>query len=599
MNKLQNYLACLIAPVLLFQALALQAQQATVTPLSIEKCDYLSPQTMGVDVRLNLYSDLFYGRQCVVLSANPAENLNQLIKQIPEKTVILLSSETVSPPATTSSPVTTSPPITTSAPVTTTVPPVNTTTSVNMTSSPVAQPNSTTATTLPSVSPVPGKVKVEYLIDDVIRLKNGQDIIGAADDGSEIVIRDRPGSSTRYMVRFGDTDSFRFRERRDSSIRHVTFQPTRENNHPLIDTIVFAECYNRRLILDDNVFHIPLQAAVRLDCKKTLNKSGLYRRRGPSLSFTNNTVIGKTYSIHNDRFRSDIIPNQGLLVNLPFIRLLPQLITVTGNTFRGSMAEAAAFKIGPKVSMDIFKNKVKIDNEGATRLFPYLRGGFVLEGTEDIKQRYPLFYLVGNQIKTTENAITVRGAIALSLTCNHFEGAKPWWQPDGQFGVTVFYTTYSNRIKQALCGDGGAVPGATPTTVNTWTAISGSTATACTGLKNLEGEFVFDTETCLSVSPFSNFMTGDNAFLNSDNISSAAVINTSTTGTATSKITTTSKTTSTSKSTSTGTSLNTNTARLTSPNVQPSVGPTSSAGADAVTTALGVMTTLALLANLQ
>ncbi|WOG30062.1 hypothetical protein [Endozoicomonas sp. 8E] len=595
MTKLQYYLACLIAPVLLLQALILQAQNTTQSPivtasappLQTELCEQLSPQTMGVDAQLNLYSNLVYNRQCIVLKANPTENLNKLIERIPENTVILLSSETALTPASASASASASTSATTSASATTTAPAnVTSSSSMNMTSSSVVQSNSTTAMPSPSTTSVPGKTPVEYFIDGEIRLKDGQDILGAANIDFEIVIRDRPGFTGSNMVRIGAPDNFLFGERRESNIRHVTFKPSRENNLPLIDSIVFAECYNRRLILEENVFHLPVRAAVNLDCKIPLNLSATYWYRGPGLQFANNTVIGRKYTRLHNRILSNLIPDQGILINLPAIRNQSRLLAVIGNTFQGDMAEAAEFRLGPKITMDVFKNTVDISNDGITRLDPLRKGGFVLVGTADNETRYPVFYLIGNQIKTTQTALTISGRLGMSMVCNHLQAVKPWWQPLERFGLKIFHITLGDAAKQKLCEKVVSSPSVWPiptqTTMNIWNAISGSTANACAGLVNLKDQLFFVSEVCQPVSPPRDSVASFGAFFNAFNVSSAGASNSSST------VMTALHTSSSTNMTDVPTSSSTNRTVL----------PTSSAGKAALTTALGIMTTLAILTTL-
>lgn len=588
MIKLQCYLARLIAPLLLVQTLSLQAQSTSVSPstekpLSTELCEYLSPQSMGVDRQISLYSDLIYNRQCIILKANPTENLNKLVERIPENTVILLSSETV--PTPTPSLVTSS--VSASASVYAPTPanisfPADASVNTNTTSNPVVQSNSTTAMPSSSASSVPVKTPVEYFIDDEIRLKDGQDIIGAADEGYEIIIRDRPGYMVRYMVRVGAPDNFRFGERRSSNIRHVIFSPTRENNFPSVESIIYAECYNRRLILEENVFHIPSRAAVNLDCKEPLNLSVFYWHRGPSLEFANNTIIGKKYTTLQRRLIADVIPDQGILINLPAIRNKSGLLAVIGNTFRGDMAEAGEFRLGPKASMDVFKNTVDISNDGITNLDPVRKGGFVFVGTTENETRFPLFYLIGNQIKTTQTALTISGQVALNLVCNHLQAIRPWWQPLERFSLIAAHITLDDMTKQRLCEKVMSSPDVWPiptqTTVNIWTAINDSPATACTGLVNLLGQFFFATEVCQKVNTFSGFIAGSNAFLDASNISTVVTTHSSST---------------------TSLSNSSSTISLPTPSsINTTVVPTSSARRAAVTSAIGVITTLAILSSL-
>lgn len=74
-----------------------------------------------------------------------------------------------------------------------------------------------------NIVPVRGRTAVEYFTYKIV-LKDGQDIIGAADDGFEIVVMSR-GHGSEHMVEVGTSENFRFGETRDSHIKHLTFRP--------------------------------------------------------------------------------------------------------------------------------------------------------------------------------------------------------------------------------------------------------------------------------------------------------------------------------------------------------------------------------------
>ncbi|WP_448218083.1 hypothetical protein [Endozoicomonas sp. 2B-B] len=487
----QRFLTRFIAPVFLLQTLIQQLEastQSSTTPssqsLPTVSCDsLLDPRTHSkhstvVQQRLRMDSELVNKRQCIILSTNPAENLNELIERIPENTVILLSSEVVMP--TTPSPSVSSLHTTTPAPVVT-----------------------------------PG----EYFVNSAIRLKNGQDIIGAAENGFEIMIKDRPGYEDKYVVRIGTTDNFQADETKNSNIKHVNFQPDRENNHPSIDSIVFAECYNRKLILEGNIFHLPIRAAVVLDCRKSLDASANGEIRGPGLQFSVNLITGEKYNTINNHYFPHLIPDHGIFINLPEIRNQSEQLVVKSNSFTGNMAEAGEFRIAPGSSMDIISNEVNISNAGFTRRDPARKGGFVLtgdiEGSEIIEAGLPRFYMIENHISVTWTAITIWGGLELNLICNHLQAVNPWWQPLKPFSLKAVHKSLEDLSEQKLAEHkvrelcerplSSSILMSTPTPhtnnpmVNTWTATNGSSA--CRGLFNLEGELFFDTEICQPVAP--------------------------------------------------------------------------------------------------
>ncbi|WP_257276370.1 hypothetical protein [Endozoicomonas sp. SESOKO4] len=474
MINLKHYLTRLIIPLFLSQALSLQARTTAQSPIAIAiatshsttapptvSCNSLAGHTRGVQQRLLQYSHLVPGRQCFVLSANPTEDLDQLINRLPENTVILLSSKT-DPAVTTPS---------------------------------------------PAISPAPDKTPVEYFIGSEIRLKDGQVIIGAADDGFDIVIRDRPGFTDKHLIKVGTTDNFQFGETRDSHIRHITFRPTRENKYLSIDSIVFSECYNRKLILEENVFHLPVKAALDFDCKQSLDASSDATRPGPGLLFANNTLIGTSFK----SLTKTLVPEKGISINLPAIRHQEKRLVVADNTFRGKMAEAGVFRLGPESRMEIFKNTVDITNYGRIGRPAVRKGGFDLIGHTDINAKPPLFNLAGNQIRVTATAVTVNGQLELVLVCNHLQGFNSWWQPQPQFLLKSIPATFEEIMEKCQNVPGSNVIVPTPSTssqlANTWTGTKYSSDTACTGLVNFEGLFFFEKDHCQTVTPQSTSST--------------------------------------------------------------------------------------------
>ncbi|WP_252178080.1 hypothetical protein [Endozoicomonas sp. 4G] len=433
------------------------------TPRPTVLCDFLTGQSMGVQKKLDQYKDLFSGRQCVVLSADPAQDLSALIKRTPPNAVVLLSSETVSGPSATSS-------------------------------------GSSATSSVPSTTSVTGKTPVEYFTDHEISLKDGQAIIGAADDDSEIVIRDRPGFKHHHLIRVGAKDDFQLSDTRDSHIKHITFRPARNDGHHPIDSIVFAECYNRKLMVEDNLFHGPARAAVTLNCAKFLDASAANWIQGPNLRFANNRIIGEKYdSMVDQRVPHDIL-NQGLFIHLPAIVKQSGQLSVISNTFEGNMDHAGVLRLATGSYIRVRENLIDISNVGSASGDSIDKGGFVLSGPVKDTVVPAVFYLAGNQIRATQTAIAVKGELALALVCNHLQGTRAWHQPQQQFSMKALSKMpkdVSNVCRNLVSST--ALPTTPPSgnrLANTWTAINDSLETPCCGLTNFEGQFVFDTEVC-------------------------------------------------------------------------------------------------------
>ncbi len=423
---------------------------APYSPLPTVLCDSLTGQTMGVIQRLTQYTELVKGRQCIVLAADPTgetEDLSETIKRAPEGTVILLSSETV----------------------------------------PTA--SSTSTSSLPSV----GKIPVEYFIDKGIVLKNGQDIIGAADDGFEIVIRVDAGFRDLSMVMIDDMHDFD--KTRDSHINHVTFQPVGPDNNVGAYSIIYAGCYNRKLIVENNLFHVSVRrAGLYFSCADPLDASVK-----SSLLFANNTMIG-TSTLFGVK---DIFP-KGLDIDYSGTQL--QKIAVIENIFQGRMARAGEFYLPAGSSMDIFRNIVDINNNMPdkkplpTRLARF-RDGFFLRGNYDTKVNLlpPLFNLAGNRIRSKNSAIGIEGHIKLALACNHLQAVNPWrqdppswwWRPQ-QYGLKAVDPQPLAGECEGTKDSAGAM--VTPTSAkvcqvfNTWTSINGSMTNPLSGLDSLDGQ---------------------------------------------------------------------------------------------------------------
>ncbi|WP_448217280.1 hypothetical protein [Endozoicomonas sp. 2B-B] len=545
MIKQQYYLARLIAPLFLLQALILQAQMPTVSS-STASTPKPSCNSMGqtkVEQRLKQYSEL--DKKCKVLYADPSKDLGELVKQTSKDTVIFLSSKTA--PGATLSPATPASSIAPSA-----------------TLSPATQA---------------AKTPVEYFVDSEIVLKDGQSIIGAADDGFEIVIRDRSTFNHKHLLTVGDPESFKPLETKDSYIRHLTFWPSLNNPRLPIDSIISAECFNRKLIIEDNVFRTPAKAAFKLECKEFSDAPDPTHPPGPHLKFAKNRIYGGKYTSVTDRIYSHVIQEQGIFINLPSVVNQSGRLSVIGNTFEDDIAEAAEFRLAPGSKINVFNNIINISNVGPITRSTTQKGGFVLVGPTHDLAKLPVFFLAGNQIKVTRTAITVRGQLGLTLVCNHLQAVNPWRQPLKQFSIKAMPAplgqvsgvcsslvgptsvmpisgTNSTFVMSTPTPDSTAVmstsgpdsiavmsassPNATlamstpipdsnavmstptpnstlvmstpavnstvaiptPTThgsirfANIWTPINDSSSTPCTGLVNFEGQFFFRKEIC-------------------------------------------------------------------------------------------------------
>ncbi|WP_257288503.1 hypothetical protein, partial [Endozoicomonas sp. SESOKO2] len=448
--------------------------QTTASPIVL--CDTLTGQTTGgVQRRLNQYSNLVRGRRCIVLTADPAEDLAQLINGLPEDIVILLSSNSVP------------------------------------TSVPTMTPSS-------SVTPVSGKTPVNYLIHGEIVLKEGQDIIGAADDGFEIVIMLDESYRAYNMIVVGDSGNSIFGETKDNNIRHITFRPNQPKGRRRTNALVSAWCYNQSLIIAHNVLHLPDWVGVKLDCRQPLDASISDSRSGPGLLIANNTFKAETFNVGG----TDLIPMEAVVVITPTIKNQSQRVAIIDNTFQGKLSEAVEFSPGPGSSIDIFRNRIDIDNTGTTYR-EYMMGrsikksGITFEGITDADAEPPLFNLAGNRILVRNTAIDILGRVKLAMACNHMEGIHPWRQEQHQYSLkAVDPLPLARECKRSLSSTVGMAttrPPALCQIVNSWRAVEASPANYVSGLSNLEGQFYFDPAICPTVA-------SPSAVINSTNINS-------------------------------------------------------------------------------
>ncbi|WP_422442355.1 hypothetical protein [Endozoicomonas sp. ALB060] len=433
---------------------ATAAPTTTATSPPRKLCSSLRGQTTGVQKRLIDDSDLVRERHCVVLSADPADDLSELIQQIPDNTVILLSSKTTSP----------------------------------------------------TVAPVTGKPTVEYFIANTIVLKSGQEIIGAADDGFEIVIKLHDNFTSRYMIGVGAhcDNEFNFGETADNHIKHITFQPTGVNPGTQTHVIVHTSCYYGALSIENNVFYLPVWAAVNIHCSANLDASTNDLHTSPGLRFANNKVIGET--IHTTTL--SMIPEEAIFINLRNINNLSNKLEIIDNTFQGKISELAQIAIGSGSNINIFRNTAVIDNKGKTRResctgIETRRGGFALIGLSSSAYcKAPLINLAGNNINVTTTALTIYDELDLALTCNHFRGMTLWKVDNEYFSLkAVDPLPLADECPSSVSSTVDPATTSAPTLcqiVNSWTPINDSKATALTGLTNVEGQFYFDSAVCMT-----------------------------------------------------------------------------------------------------
>ncbi|WOG30065.1 hypothetical protein [Endozoicomonas sp. 8E] len=363
-------------------------------------------------------------------------------------------------------------------------------------------------TTSPTVAPTTGKPTVDYLIASPIALKNGQDIIGAADDGFEIVIKLHPGFTNRYMIGVGVeyNGKFNFSETIDNHIKHITFRPTGANPDNPIYAIFYTKCYNRTLAIENNVLYLPTWAAVDMSCNSALDASANDLRKGPGLRFANNKVIGEIIRTT----RHSMIAEEAIFINLGKINNQSNKLEIIENTFRGKISELAEISIGSGSSIDIFRNTISIDNKGTTRSeirtgFENRRGGFALRGLGFTDRKAPLINLAGNDIYLTTTALTIIKQLDLTLACNHFMAVTLWNVRNEYFSLkAVDPLPLAAECRRSVSSTVGMATTSAPTLcqiVNSWTPINDSKATALTGLTNVEGQFYFGTSLCPTATP--------------------------------------------------------------------------------------------------
>ncbi|WOG30063.1 hypothetical protein [Endozoicomonas sp. 8E] len=352
-------------------------------------------------------------------------------------------------------------------------------------------------TTSPTVAPVTGKPTVEYLIANAITLKNGQDIIGAADDGYEIVIKLHPGFSDRNMIEVGVeyNGGFNFSEAIDNHIKHITFRPTGTDPDRPIYNIFYTNCYNRTLAIENNVLYLPTLAAVDMRCATPLDASANNLQTGPGLRFANNVVIGETIRTT----QHSMIPLAAIIINFGYITRQSNKLKIIENIVRGKTSQLAEIHLASESSIDIFRNTVTIDTEGVTRDeiasgIPDRRGGFALIG-DRFGGKVPRYKLAGNYIYVTTKDINISFSIELALACNDFLGTALWNQYSEYYAVIAVNSLRLGTECQRSVSSTAGMTTRRPTLnqiMNTWTPINYSRASVLSGLTNIQGQLYFD-----------------------------------------------------------------------------------------------------------
>ncbi len=179
-------------------------------------CNALADQPAAVTrVVDSLTEDLQRGN-CAVLRFGEFDNIAPVINSLPENTTIILSSE------------------------------------------PLISPTAST----------PAQA-LAFMASSELILKNRQHLLGA-DEGNEDVLFITPQSfSDMHMVSVGNGLSFRNSKNETSLIRDIHFKPYKDASRDTVDSIIFAQCYNRLLRVEGNTFTLDRRASVFLDCKQS------------------------------------------------------------------------------------------------------------------------------------------------------------------------------------------------------------------------------------------------------------------------------------------------------------------------------------------
>ena len=524
------------------------------SPLTQDCNDTLNDESTpeGVKTALRGLDTELTRDNCIIIRQGQFSDNTEIINSLPENTVILLSSDQVSeqpvmemtssmalegepePTFTTSSMgqqnFTTTPSASTS--VTNNVQMATPAQSVTSTSAPFIQPT-------PSlIPPSPGVINREFSLSKPIKLKNGQHILSAAEDGFRVVLKEANDFEGGHMIEIG-TSAENFMDVVDeidsSVVRGITFEPVRGDGRRSVDSIFYAQCYNRDLLVLDNHFTLDARASVYLRCSYSFENdivgSGLElysRPMGPGLDFSGNTVRGDQYQTARRTFT----PDEALLIYLPNIQgLQDDLLVVRNNTFEGHMIEAIEAHIGLNSKLRITGNTIHINTSGKPfgsrgHDADFHKGGILLRGLNGGQNRdeLPLYLLADNDITTQDSGakdrvITLLDQLQLGFSCNRLEGTRPWKQKNNPPAVyTAFYdlSPYCDSVADTLTSMATmttSMPSVSPTPapspvavpainiMNTWSASGSAMFGACEGLVHLVGEIQFETAMCESTQP--------------------------------------------------------------------------------------------------
>ena len=344
-------------------------------------------------------------------------------------------------------------------------------------------PENTTILLVPDSTPEAMPLNARSVMD----LKNGQHMIGVSGDDSDVLLITPVDFDGRHMVGIGTANSFNNGEQETSVISGIHFKPFKDDQRDSVDSIIFAQCYNRLLIVDSNTFTLDRRASVFLDCKRSnigvtpppalltpTEQITSDLRGGPGLQFINNNVIG-------DDEHSNNAPGEGLFVYGPGVFNLPEALQarIEGNHFSQSMKVAIEVETGSNAT--IHNN---IINE--TLLTETVRNfiGIQLIGVGNIDP-LPIYDVSKNTIGLDGNCVQLKRELVFSFSENQMNCNSPWSQTD--------ISKPAHVIEEA--------PGEACATCNAWTPKSNGFVSPCFGLNSLDGDIHFRGFTCLSPQP--------------------------------------------------------------------------------------------------
>ena len=277
---------------------------------------------------------------CAILKVGQFNDLAEGIENLPENTTIFLTSDVMSDV-------------------------MSNVTSI-VTSTPVIQVQATRTETLllPAPSPITvpeGRAPKVYSISKPVTLKNGQHILAATTSESEIILSEAEVFVGMHMVAIG-SKNMNMSETDTSVIKGITFEPFERSGRDSVDSIIYAQCYNRDFWVLDNDFILDTRASVYMWCKQLVNNDGDADPVGPGFRFTGNTIEGD-----GDGDGKSFSPDEGLLIFLPDIQGLKNRLCIENNTFTGEMVEGIEASIGLNSTLMVAGNKINISNTGNPR----------------------------------------------------------------------------------------------------------------------------------------------------------------------------------------------------------------------------------------